>query len=146
VPLYTPFLFGCGLKFGLVEGDAKDVVQEFFLLLFDKLPQFHRIEGGSFRDWLKTVMLNKCREIHRQRHETAIGGSGAGLSGIADDGSVDLLWDCEYRQSLIARVFEVMRDEFEPNIRLISLTPPGQRTCATERHFVKAKTGSRSGW
>lgn len=115
VALYTPFLYGCGLKFGLVEGDAADVVQEVFLLLFDKLPQFQRIEGGSFRGWLKTVMLNKCREIHRQRHETAVGGSGAGLSGIADDGSVDLLWDREYRQSLIARAFEVMRDEFEPN-------------------------------
>ena len=40
VDLYTPLLLHWGQKFGLATNDAADLVQDVFVLLLEKLPQF----------------------------------------------------------------------------------------------------------
>ena len=114
VTLYTPFLYHCGRRLGLAESDAADAVQEVFLVLLEKLPTFQYSQDGSFRAWLRTVTVNKCRERFRKRHETAAGGSAAGLSQLAADGDSDEFWRVEYRQHLVTRALEIMQTEFEP--------------------------------
>lgn len=114
VKLYTPFLYHCGKRLGLAETDAADAVQDVFVLLLDKLPTFRYEQDGSFRAWLRTVTVNKCRERFRRRHEIAAGGSEPGLSRLAEEGDSDEFWNVEYRQHLIARALEIMQFEFEP--------------------------------
>ena len=114
VKLYTPFLYHCGKRLGLAEADAADAVQDVFLVLLDKLPTFQLAKDGSFRAWLRTVTVNKCRERFRKRHEAAAGGSEPGLSQLAADGDSDEFWNIEYRQHLVARALEIMQAEFEP--------------------------------
>ena len=114
VKLYTPFLYHCGMRLGLAEADAADAVQDVFLVLLDKLPAFQYAQDGSFRAWLRTVTVNKCRERFRKRHETAAGGSESGLSQLAVGGDSDEFWNVEYRQHLVARALEIMQSEFEP--------------------------------
>ncbi len=114
VKLYTPFLYHCGTRLGLAEADAADAVQDVFLVLLDKLPTFQYSQDGSFRAWLRTVTVNKCRERFRKRHETAAGGSDPGLSQFADAADSDEFWNVEYRQQLVARALEIMQAEFEP--------------------------------
>ena len=114
VTLYTPFLYHCARRLGLAESDAADAVQDVFLVLLEKFPTFQYSREESFRAWLRTVTVNKCRERFRKRHETAAGGSAAGLSQLAAAGDSDEFWNVEYRQHLVARALQIMQTEFEP--------------------------------
>ena len=114
VVLYTPFLYHCGRRYGLDETDAADAVQDVFVQLLVKLPLFQMVQGGSFRGWLKTVLLNKCRERHRGRHDVTLGASADRFSGIVDDTGLEAWWESEYRQHLVSRALNIMRTDFEP--------------------------------
>src|SRR5688572_18098029 len=74
VALYAPLLFRWAQRAGLAEADAADLVQEVLLALLHELPRFEYDPAHSFRAWLKTVTINKCRE--RQRRRVLAAGAG----------------------------------------------------------------------
>ncbi len=111
--LYTPFLYHCARTLGLADSDAADAVQDVFVLLLEKLPDFQYAKDGSFRAWLRTVTVNKCRERFRKRQEVAIGGSDLPGMDQIQANNTDALWDTEYRQYLVARALAFMQSEFE---------------------------------
>src|SRR5262245_666931 len=85
VELYTPLLYYWARRAGLQEADAADLVQEVLGLLFQKLPEFAYDPGRSFRNWLRTVTLNKLRE--RRRRGSPISGHASALENVpAADG------------------------------------------------------------
>src|SRR5436305_1269651 len=71
VSLAAPFLFDAARRWGLQDADAADVVQDVFVILAQKLPTFRCDPAHSFRSWLRTVLLNKCRD-HRRRVAAAV--------------------------------------------------------------------------
>lgn len=58
--LFAPVLYGLCLKYMKNEEDAKDVFQEAFVVVFQKISQY-RFEG-SFEGWLKRIFINKLIE------------------------------------------------------------------------------------
>ncbi len=76
VQLYTPLLYTWARHFGLGEADAADLVQEVFTTLVVKLPEFRYEPGKGFRNWLRTVILNKWRDHLRPLRR--VGGVGRG--------------------------------------------------------------------
>ena len=72
--LYTPLLYYWCQRAGLQEQDAADLVQEVFVLLVRKLPEFRYDRERSFRNWLRTVALNKWRESQRRRSQPSFRG------------------------------------------------------------------------
>jgi RNA polymerase sigma-70 factor (ECF subfamily) len=66
VDIYTPLLFVWARKLGLGEHDAADLVQDLFALLVEKLPQFRYDASKSFRSWLKTILINRWRNLLRK--------------------------------------------------------------------------------
>lgn len=54
--LFAPVLYGICLKYMKNEADAKDVFQEGFVLVFQKIHQFKH--EGSFEGWLKRIFIN----------------------------------------------------------------------------------------
>src|SRR5687768_1166531 len=77
VSLYTPLLYYWAKRVGLPADESEDYVQEVLLLLLEKLKQFEHRGQGSFRGWLRTVSMNKCRErFRRQKSPDANGGDG----------------------------------------------------------------------
>lgn len=58
--LFSPILYGICIKYMKNEEDAKDVFQEAFILVFQKINQY-RFEG-SFEGWLKRIFINKLIE------------------------------------------------------------------------------------
>src|SRR6516165_4208642 len=66
VELYTPLLYSWATRLGLQPSDAADLVQDVFVVLVRKLPDFHYDPGKSFHAWLRTVLLNRWRD--RQKH------------------------------------------------------------------------------
>jgi len=112
VDLYTPLLYYWALRRGLQESDAADLVQDVFVLLYRKLPAFTYDRQRGFRNWLRTVLLNKWRDARRRAVLPTAEGDGA-LNGVADPGRPDDRDEEEYRQYLVGRALEIMRAEFE---------------------------------
>ncbi len=116
VSLYTPLLFTWAKRLGFESAEADDFVQDVLVLLLDKLPSFEHRGVGSFRGWLKVVVTNKGRERFRRRESRqSLGENDQGWEKIVDRDEASGFWEHEYRQHLMARALEVMRNEFEPN-------------------------------
>lgn len=109
--LYSPLLFYWARKTGLQEHDAADLVQEVLALLVRKLPDFQYEAGGSFRGWLRMVLLNKWREARRRRQLPI--DADACLPELPAPGTDNLLADDDYHLELLRRALNVLKADFQ---------------------------------
>jgi RNA polymerase sigma-70 factor (ECF subfamily) len=112
--LYTPVLYCWAGKLGLQEADAADLVQEVFVQLQRKLPEFQYDAGKhSFRGWLRTLLVNKWRELHRRKmvplHPTA------SLEQITCPDPLEVFSEQEYRAQLVHQALRLMQNDFQPS-------------------------------
>jgi RNA polymerase sigma-70 factor (ECF subfamily) len=114
VQLYTPLLCHWARRLGLQGPEAADLVQDVFMLLVQKLPDFRYDPARRFRAWLWTVTLNRCRE--RQRRPAALPqpGDPDALAQVAVPDETDAVVEEEYRRYLTRRALELMQAEFQP--------------------------------
>lgn len=111
--LYTPILLTWAGRLGLQEADAVDLVQEVFLVLYRKLPEFTYDHGGSFRAWLRKVLVNKWRE--RARHQAALPlVTVETLPEPVAPEPADDMSEAEYRERLVGRAVQLMQTDFQP--------------------------------
>jgi RNA polymerase sigma-70 factor (ECF subfamily) len=112
VQLYTPLLLAWADRAGVPAADAPDLVQDVFALLWQKLPAFRYDPArGRFRGWLRTVTVNRWRELHRRRTVPTVGGDGI------DDvpaPAADAFWEHEYRTHLVGRATTILKADFQP--------------------------------
>lgn len=109
--LYAPLLHRWIAKLGLAEPDRSEVVQEVFIVLLGKMPTFQYDHQQSFRGWMRTITLNKCRDLlrtHRRLTEPLL------MERIecASREDSDFLTQSEYSQSLAARALTLMKQHF----------------------------------
>src|SRR5258708_1883639 len=98
VALAAPFMFNVARRYGLQDADAADVTQDVFAVLAKKLPAFHYEPGQSFRAWLRTVLLNRCRDRQRRLAAAAVAApNGQPLPDVAVPDPAELFADAEYR-------------------------------------------------
>jgi RNA polymerase sigma-70 factor (ECF subfamily) len=112
--LYTPLLYYWTRRLGLQPQDAADLVQEVFILLVRKLPQFTYDQHKSFRAWLRTVTLNKWRDICRRRTQAPLADADPAWAGLVNPDHAAEFEEAEYQQFLLHRALEIMQAEFEP--------------------------------
>src|SRR5688572_24194165 len=99
--LYTPMILAWSRRAGLSMADAEDLTQEVMVLLTREMRRFQYDPGRSFRAWLRTVAVNKCRELQRRRQVTAASGSDRSLlSAIEAPDQLDLLIEREHTSEL----------------------------------------------
>ena len=110
VQLYTPLLFHWARGTGLQESDAADLVQDVFALLVRKLPQFAYDGNKGFRAWLRTVTLNRWREIRRRAAPPAP----VENLDLLPDPHDEPFWEADYRSHLARQLLVVMQAEFAP--------------------------------
>lgn len=120
VDWYTPLLYDWARRLGLQDPDAADLLQDVFLALFRKLPEFHYNPQKSFRAWLHTVTLNQWRDNCKRRGRQPLPGNPDALNAVAAVEPGDA-GDSEYRRYLVGRALEVMQAEFRPT----TSEPPG---------------------
>ncbi len=113
VQLYTPLLLFWARRTGLPEADAADLVQEVFLVLLRKLPEFAYQPGRSFRGWLRTILVNKWRN-YRDRLVNTRNEGPAALEDLAGPDSMADLVKADYQQYLVGRALQLMQVEFQP--------------------------------
>ena len=110
--LYTPLLYYWTRRLGLQPQDAADLVQEVFTALVQKLPDFDYDRQKSFRNWLRTVTLNKWRD-RRRRGKVPVQAGDSTLDGLAAP-EAEWVGEEEYRQNLIRRALQIMQSDFQP--------------------------------
>lgn len=114
VSIYTPLIFYWARKTGMAQSDASDLVQDVLTLVFQKLPEFKYDSSRSFRGWLRTVTLNKYREIYRRKSSRLATASDSMLEKLAPVADAESTWDIDYAKLLVARSMELMQDDFAP--------------------------------
>jgi RNA polymerase sigma factor (sigma-70 family) len=62
--LLAPKLFAVCLKYSKNDEEAKDNLQDGFIVVFNKLDQFQN--KGSFEGWAKRIMINQCLQQYRK--------------------------------------------------------------------------------
>jgi RNA polymerase sigma-70 factor, ECF subfamily len=111
VELYTPLLLAWARAAGVPESDTPDLLQDVFALLWRKLPEFrYDPQRGRFRGWLRTVTLNRWRELARRRTVTTVTGVLTELPAPDADG----FWENEYRTRLVGRAVGILQADFQP--------------------------------
>jgi RNA polymerase sigma-70 factor (ECF subfamily) len=114
VELYTPFLFSWARRCGQTDHDAADLVQEVFVVLLQTLPTFQLDQHGRFRNWLRTLLVNKLRDRKRREalmHKVSL--ADCPEPALAAD-NVEL-WEREYHRQVTQRALELMRADFSPS-------------------------------
>lgn len=114
VELYSPVLFSWARRVQMQEADAADLVQEVFALLVRKLPAFEYDPGKGFRNWLRTVTLNKWRELLRKRSGAPPLDNQTLLDQIPAPAEEGPFWETEYRAMLMRRLLDGLRADFQP--------------------------------
>jgi RNA polymerase sigma-70 factor (ECF subfamily) len=116
IELYTPYLYYWARSQGLQESDASDLVQEVFLLLMRKLPEFVYDRNGSFRQWLRTIAHNKWRELRRKKNPQV---GAFDFADVIDDDSRSKVEEAEYKQYILQHWLKAMKSEFPPKTWLV---------------------------
>ena len=62
----APMLFGMALRYSSSEEDAKDVLQDAFLKIFDSIGQYNK--KGELRAWMTRVVINEALNVHKLRN------------------------------------------------------------------------------
>ena len=114
VSIYTPLMFFWARKTGMSQNDASDLVQDVLTLVFQKLPDFKYDSTRSFRGWLRTVTLNRYREIHRRKSSHQKPATESMLEDLAPVRVAESTWDIDYARLLVAKAMDGMKSDFAP--------------------------------
>lgn len=63
--MYSSKLFALCLKYSSNRQDAEDILQDSFIIIFDKIHQFRK--DGSFEGWLKRITINTALQKYREK-------------------------------------------------------------------------------
>jgi RNA polymerase sigma factor (sigma-70 family) len=63
--MLAPRMYGLCLKYSNDKDDAKDIMQDGFIKVFQKIEQFS--EKGSFEGWVRRIMINTALEKYRSQ-------------------------------------------------------------------------------
>jgi len=111
VRIYAPLMYSWARRLGFSPDDAKDRVQDAFLLLAEKLPHFRYDRARRFRAWLWTVFLNRCRQV-RRRLDILSETTCADLDNLQSDETIAESDESEFRGHLTRSAMELVRTEF----------------------------------
>ena len=117
---YWRLIYNVARKAGLADAEAQDVVQNTFIYLARRMPNFrYDRDRGSFRSWLRVVTRSRIA-VHRRSSAPArlliresLTGDGAtpDWERVADPASdqLDEVWQREWEQNLVNAAFRRLR-------------------------------------
>ncbi len=117
---YGPIVRGFARKLHLREHEADDAVQDTMVTFVTKYREgAYDREKGRLRSWLCGLAYHKIRHIldRRMHREGRIVKAGEGqemLESIPDESRTAELWDAEWRNAVLRRCLDHIRDETDP--------------------------------
>jgi RNA polymerase sigma factor (sigma-70 family) len=119
VDLYVPLIRGWLGRYGVTPEDAEDLAQEVMTVVVRELPQFqHNQQRGAFRNWLRSVTVNRLRALWRTRRGRATASGDSAVAQMLDqledpNSGLSKLWDHEHDQHVARRLMELIQPQFE---------------------------------
>ncbi len=137
VELYTPLIFYWSRKVGLQNQDAADLVQDVLSISFQKLPQWEYDPTKSFRGWLRTVTLNRHRELCRKKSPTTLDAAASAFANLPSREIAESTWDLNYARQLVAAAMEAMQNDFADStwLALKELVRSGRTAAEISKEF-----------
>ncbi|MCC6512022.1 MAG: sigma-70 family RNA polymerase sigma factor [Pirellulaceae bacterium] len=108
VELYSPLLYHWARQLGCQQSDGADLVQDVFVILWQKMPEFEYDSQRSFHAWLKTIFLNRYRSLERKRIPLTMESG----SNLCDNDAEITLDDSEDNQYLLRKALQFVESEF----------------------------------
>ena len=121
--IYTPMLQAWMLRYDLQASDADDLVQEVLAVVVREVATFeHNGRSGAFRNWLKTILINRLRNFWRQRkyRPQVSGGSDfqTHLQQLEDPASgLSDAWNREHDRVVLAQLWDLVGPHFSEQTR-----------------------------
>lgn len=112
VQLYTPLLHFWVRQTGFSNAEADDLVQEVFAALVQKMAVFVYDKDKTFRGWLRTLAVNKWREVKRRKTIAAAPLPDAPLADADAVDPAEQFWEQEFRRQLLNRALKLMQRDF----------------------------------
>ena len=113
--LYQPLLQAWAKRFQVQSDDVADLTQDVLVTVLRELPNFsHNGHPGAFRNWLRTILLNRVRNHWRQSKRQRAGEAvHQELQELEDDTSaLSQLWSEEHDRYLLQELLKSVRDDF----------------------------------
>jgi RNA polymerase sigma factor (sigma-70 family) len=114
--LYRPLLHGWMARSGVPASDADDLIQEVLLVVFREIGGFEWRGPGAFRNWLRTILVNRIRHYFRsRRYVPATGDSDflQRLDALESPGSeLSRLWDREHDEYVVLSLLRRVQGDF----------------------------------
>jgi len=125
---YWRLIYNVARRSGLADAEAQDVVQETFLYLTRRMPNFRYDRArGSFKSWLRVVTRSRL-SAHRRRaagqplvREPSPAGDGLDLEQVPDPAAdtLDEVWQREWEENLMSTAFRRLRSKVSSQQLLI---------------------------
>ena len=111
--LYGPIIYGWFRRGGMQDADASDAAQEVFRSVYSRIGQFQQGKtGGSFRGWLRAIVLNQARLHYRQSAKRAPTAGSAVDDWTEEESSGDETEGVIVRQGLVRRALDLIQADF----------------------------------
>jgi RNA polymerase sigma-70 factor (ECF subfamily) len=110
VRMFTPLLVRWAKRLGATDAEAEDLLQELFVILIRKLPEFRYDETRSFRAWLWTVFRHAA--MAWRKRQPRVGPALEQIEELTSPDSLAEATDAEYRRYLLGRVMQLVRNDF----------------------------------
>lgn len=107
VDIYTPLLCHWLKQLQIPSAEISDLLQDVFVQLYRKLPEFQQTRRGHFHGWLHTVLKNKAYEWRRKQNT-----KNHVLPNEIAESAESELDEAEYRKYLVNRLLQLMKDSF----------------------------------
>jgi RNA polymerase sigma-70 factor (ECF subfamily) len=122
---YWKLIYNAGLKAGLSDAEAQDMVQETVISVSKKIPEFqYDAAKGSFKSWLLRLTTWRIGDQLRKREYSHVGAIHAARSAtgtatverVADPVSLHLevTWDEEWEKNLMDAAIERIKKKVDP--------------------------------
>jgi RNA polymerase sigma-70 factor (ECF subfamily) len=119
---YWRLIYNVARKSGLADAEAQDVVQNTFIYLSRRMPNFrYQPERGSFKSWLRVVTRSRI-SVYRRRDKANESHIREPLPGTGDDAAdpfeeipdpaadvLDEVWQREWEENLVNTAFRRVR-------------------------------------
>lgn len=116
VSLYTPFLRRILQHFDVNGIQAEDLLQDVFAVVVREIGDFqHNGRTGAFRRWLRTITVNRLREVWRNPGQSQ---GMASVDGLLTDQAdpvnlLEQIWEREHDQYIARRLTELIEPQFD---------------------------------
>jgi RNA polymerase sigma factor (sigma-70 family) len=115
---YREMLIAFGVRLGLTGADAEDTAQNTLVAFVSayRRGEYQR-QQGRLRTWLSGIARHKIADHKRKRWDYCVVVGGAETSRyvdqIADDHTVDDIWETEWRRAILKKCLKLVREEFD---------------------------------